>query len=87
MNHVTTVALVLIAIAAGLSLARLLRKGSTADRIVALETLLIVIVSGIAVYSARRGDTAYLDALVVTALLGFVGAASVARYIVKRGAR
>lgn len=87
MIHITTIALVLLAAAAGLCLARLLRKGSTADRIVALDTLLIVIVSGIAVYSARRGDTVYLDALVVTALLGFIGAATVARYIDQRGAR
>ena len=85
MALITTVALGLLAIAAGLSLARLVRKGSVADRIVALDTLLVILVSGIAVFSVQRGDDVYLDVLVVTALLGFVGTATVARYIDKPG--
>ncbi|MDK1010743.1 MAG: monovalent cation/H+ antiporter complex subunit F [Actinomycetota bacterium] len=87
MALITTIALGLLATAAGLCLARLVRKGSVADRIVALDTLLVILVSGIAVFSVRRGDDVYLDVLVVTALLGFVGTATVAQYIDKRGTR
>lgn len=87
MELITTVALSILAIAAGLCLARLVREGSVADRIVALDTLLVIVVSGIAVFSVRRGDGVYLDVLVVTALLGFVGTATVARLIHRWGTR
>jgi multicomponent Na+:H+ antiporter subunit F len=47
---------------------------------------LVVLVSGIAVQAARTGDGTYLDVLVVTALLGFLGTVTVARFIERRGA-
>lgn len=87
MELVTIVALALLVIAGGLCLIRIVRRGSPADRIVALDTLLVIVVSGIAVFSVRRGDGVYLDVLVVTAILGFVGTAAVARYIEERGSQ
>lgn len=82
----TNIALTLLAGAATLCVVRLVRPGSLADRIVALDALLVVIVSGIAVHTARTGDGTYLDVLVVAALLGFVGTVTVARFIERRGA-
>ncbi len=66
---------------------RMLRGSSFPDRAVALDTLLVVVVCGIAVDAARTGDGSYLDVLVVAALLGFTGTALVARFIERRGAR
>ena len=86
MTVVTTIALVGLSVAGVLCLARLLRPGSLPDRIVALDTLLVVIVSGIAVHAARAGEGLYLDVLVVAALLGFVSTVTVARFIERRGA-
>ncbi len=86
MRTVTTVALAAIALSAFLCMVRLVRGPSLADRIVALDALLVVIVSGIAVDAARTGDGTYLDVLVVAALLGFVGTVNVARFIERRGA-
>lgn len=83
---VSTIALVGLALSAVLCVVRLLRTGSLADRIVALDSLLIVVVSGIAVQAARTGDGTYLDVLVVAALLGFLGTITVARFIERRGA-
>ena len=80
------VALGLLCVAAALCVARLLRGGSIADRIVALDLLLVVVVSAIAVNSARTRDGTYLDVLVVAALLGFIGTITVARFIERRGA-
>lgn len=82
----TNIAMTLLAGAAALCLVRLVRPGSLADRIVALDALLVVIVSGIAVQAARTGSGTYLDVLVVAALLGFVGTVTVARFIERRGA-
>ncbi len=67
-------------------LVRLLRPGSLADRIVALDMLLVVVVSGLAVQAARTGDGTYLDVMVVAAVLGFSSTALVARFIERRGA-
>ncbi|MDQ4070608.1 MAG: monovalent cation/H+ antiporter complex subunit F [Actinomycetota bacterium] len=85
MTTVTTIAFVGVALFGLLCLVRLMRGPSLADRIVALDALLIVIVSGIAVGAARTGEGTYLDVLVVAALLGFVGTVNVARFIERRG--
>jgi multicomponent Na+:H+ antiporter subunit F len=82
-----TISLTLLSVAALAALARLLRGGSVAERIVALDTLLVIVVSGLAVQAARTGEDTYLDAMVVAALLGFTGTSLVATYIERRGAR
>lgn len=84
MTVVTTVAFTVLALAGALTVARLLRAGSLPDRVVALDLLLVLVVSGIAVDTVRTGRGVYLDALVVTALLGFVGTVMVARYLERR---
>jgi len=86
MMTVTDATLGLLAVAATLCVVRLLRGRSLPDRVVALDTILVVVVSGIAVFSAGRGHGIFLDVLVVAALLGFTGTALVARFIERRGA-
>lgn len=87
MTTLTFVVLGLLLVAAGLCVLRLLRAGSLPDRIVALDTLLVVVVCGVAVDAVRTGSGEYLDVLVVVALLGFTGTALVARFVERRGAR
>ena len=86
METVTSVAFAGLAVSGALCGARLVRGRSLADRIVALDSLLVVIVSGIAVHAARTGDGTYLDVLVVAALLGFISTLTVARFIEGKGA-
>lgn len=78
-------ALGLLAIAGLLCLVRLVRGPSLPDRIVALDALLVVVVTAVAADAARTGRGVYLDVVVVTALLGFVGTSIVARFIERRG--
>jgi multisubunit Na+/H+ antiporter MnhF subunit len=82
---VTTVAAVLLSLAALGFVVRALRGPTLADRIVALDGLLTVAVLGIAVYAVRVGSAFALDAMVVVAFVGFVGTSVVARYIERRG--
>ncbi len=77
----------MLGIAGLLCVVRMLRGRSFPDRAVALDTLLVVVVCGIAVNAARTGSGIYLDVLVVAALLGFTGTSLVARFIEHRGAR
>lgn len=75
----------LLGAAALLCLLRLLRGPGLADRIVALDALLLVVVSGLAVQAAVTGEGTYLDVMVVAALLAFTGTSMVANFIERRG--
>lgn len=85
MSLAGNVAFVFLALSGLGCLIHLARGRSTADRIVALDLLLVVVVSAIAVQAARDGSGIFLDVLVVASLLGFVGTVTVARFIERRG--
>jgi multicomponent Na+:H+ antiporter subunit F len=86
MTVVLAICLGMLAVAALLTVLRIVRKGmSLADRLVALDLLLMIIVAGIAVGAVRSDSALFLDVLVVVALLGFVGTITVARFIERRG--
>lgn len=81
----TTVALVLLAVAAVVLVVRILVGPSVADRVVAIDALLVVVISGLAVNAAATGRSAFIDVAVVVGLLGFVGTGVAARFIERRG--
>lgn len=80
----TTAAFGLLGLAALFFLFRVVAGPTLADRIVALDALLLSVVGGLAVHAARTGQSAYLDAMVVAALLAFLGTALVARFVGRR---
>lgn len=86
MTVVTTVCLALLAVSGALYLVRALRPGSLADRIVAVDSLLLTVVAGIAVLTARTDRDDFVTVLVVASLIAFVGTVAVARFIERRGA-
>lgn len=81
------IAVAVLLIAAALCVIRLIRQGSMADRIIAVDTLLVIIVCGLAVVAAANGDGTYLDLLVVASLLGFVGTAMLSGLLRRRRGR
>lgn len=86
MTIVVSACLGILILAGGLALARVVRpRTSVAERIVALDLLLLIVVMGIGVFSIGRDTGAYLDVLVVVSLLGFIGTITVARFIERRG--
>ncbi|WNV76111.1 monovalent cation/H+ antiporter complex subunit F [Geodermatophilus sp. DSM 44513] len=64
-----------------LALVRLARGPSLLDRVVATDTLLVIIAAGLAVHAALVRDPTLVPVLVVVSLLAFVGSVSVARYV------
>jgi multicomponent Na+:H+ antiporter subunit F len=78
------VALAILGVSGMLCLVRLMRGGLVADRIIAFETMVLVMVTGIAVGAVRAGGGVFLDLLVVAALLGFVAIGFVARFIERK---
>lgn len=87
MSAVLGVALAGLAAAGAMMLVRLVRGPTSSDRIVALDTLLLVVVAAVAVQVAVSGDRYYSGVLVVVSLLAFTGTVVVARFLEKRGAR
>lgn len=85
MTLVGTICFVGLSLSALLCLVRLVRGPSVPDRIVALDALLYVVVSGIAVGAAMTQDGSFLAVLLAVALLGFVGTVTVARFVERRG--
>lgn len=83
----TNVAFVMLGLAAALTLVRLLRGPSLADRMVALDALLFTGAGAIGVYVVRTGITVFAPVIVVIALVAFVGTAVVARSIEGDGSR
>jgi multisubunit Na+/H+ antiporter MnhF subunit len=76
------VALALAAVGFGF---RMLRGPSLADRMIALDGLLVVGVSCIVLSAMRTGTGAFLPVAVVVTLVGFIGTAVVARFIEGQG--
>ena len=65
--------------------ARLLWGPTLADRVVALDVVLISLMGAIAVYAADSGSTVYLDLLVVIAIVGFTATVAASRFIEHEG--
>ncbi|NHC46971.1 monovalent cation/H+ antiporter complex subunit F [Motilibacter aurantiacus] len=81
MTVVGALAGVLLGAAALLVCVRLSIGPSVLDRLVSMDVLLSVTACGIGVYAAVTRDSTVVPVLVVVSLLGFVGSASVARFI------
>lgn len=63
---------------------RLIRGPSLADRMLALDLVLVLVGSMAAVEAARQGTEYLVPVLVVLTLVAFIGTVIVARYIERR---
>ena len=81
LDVVSVTAYALLGGGALLALVRLALGPSLLDRVVATDTLLVIISAGLAVYAALERDPTVVPVLVVVALLAFVGSVSIARYV------
>ncbi len=70
----------MLSAAALLALARIARGPSSLDRVVALDVLLSCLIAGIGLEAAYHRQGLTLPVLAVLALLGFLGAVTVARF-------
>ena len=81
MTVVALLALGLLGSAAAIVLVRLFRGPSNLDRIIAAEILLVIVIAGVALESARQRTTTYLPLLMILGLVGFVGGVAVTRFL------
>jgi multicomponent Na+:H+ antiporter subunit F len=85
MTVVIALSFMLVGLGAIATLVRLLLGPTLADRVVATDLLLTLLMGAAAVESARTGEQVYLVIMVLIAVVGFLGTASVARYMERRG--
>ncbi|MGW5241919.1 monovalent cation/H+ antiporter complex subunit F [Monashia sp. NPDC004114] len=80
-TSVVIAALALLGAAAVIVLVRLYRGPSNLDRIIAAEILLVIVIAGVALESARQHTSTYLPLLMILGLVGFVGGVAVTRFL------
>lgn len=81
MSIVFGTALVLLAMAAFLITIRLARGPTIADRVVAVDSLLLVLLISLGVLAAATGESRYIVLMIVLSLIGFVATTASARFL------
>ncbi|NDU74360.1 sodium:proton antiporter [Actinomadura sp. DSM 109109] len=84
MTVVYAVTMALLGSAILMTAARLVRGPTSFDRIMSVDVLAVLLVSGIAVHSAVWGEPALSTILVAVVLLGFTGSVTAARLAARR---
>lgn len=83
LDWASMIALVLLALALLLSVVRIVRGPTVADRVLALDLLAVLAMGFVGALAVRTGLMLYLDIAVALALLGFLATVALARYILK----
>jgi multicomponent Na+:H+ antiporter subunit F len=73
--------LIVLTIGMVLSVYRIVRGPESADRIVALDLLSILVTALIVLYAIYSGQTAFMDVAIAYALVAFLGTVAFARYL------
>jgi multicomponent Na+:H+ antiporter subunit F len=74
-----------VVLAMGLATLRLLRGPTLADRVMALDVLVIAAVGGVALMAWQTGRAVFLDVAVAVAMVTFISAVALAWYLERRG--
>ena len=81
---VVTIAYLGLLVGAAAAVYRLVIGPTLADRVIALDLLLVALMTGIVVDAAHRDSTTWLNLLVVIAIVGFTATVAVSRFMEQR---
>lgn len=81
------IAFILVMAGVILAMIRLIKGPSLPDRVVALDTMTVLIVAFCGLYTLESGTTAFLDVAVVLALIGFLATVALARFVERKTRR
>lgn len=84
MNWSLDAAFVMVMLAIALAFVRLALGPTLHDRVVALDMMTVLIVAFCALYAIRADDPAFLDVVIVLALVGFLATVALARFAERR---
>ncbi len=80
---ITNICLAVLAASVAACLWRVVRGPTLADRALALDTMAVNLLAMIALFCIRYNTTAYFDAALVIAVIGFLGTTALAKFILK----
>jgi multicomponent K+:H+ antiporter subunit F len=83
LNHAIWIASALIGAALLLNLYRLLRGPDLPDRIIALDTAYINALALLVLFGIQQNSRAYFEIALLMAMVGFVGTAMLAKYLLR----
>jgi multicomponent K+:H+ antiporter subunit F len=83
LNLAVETGFVLIGLAMALNLWRLVRGPDATDRILALDTLTINAIALLVLFGIHAGSSAYFEAALILAVMGFVGTAALCKYLLR----
>ncbi|GIK25751.1 MAG: monovalent cation/H+ antiporter subunit F [Betaproteobacteria bacterium] len=83
LNFAIETGFVLIGLAMTLNLWRLMRGPDATDRILALDTMTINAIALLVLFGVRAGSSAYFEAALILAVMGFVGTVALAKYLLR----
>jgi len=87
MNAVVTISQIALGLGALVALVRAIKGPSLADRIIAVDLILLLTAGGFAMEAARGGTQLFWPLVTVVALVAFTGTVFVARFIEWRDTR
>ena len=87
LNLAVQTGFVMVMLGVVLAMLRLVRGPSLPDRVVALDTMTVLIVAFCGLFAIDSGVAAFLDVAVVLALVGFLATVALARFIERKRAR
>lgn len=82
-NFAGLAALAMLLIGMILTLWRLARGPTAADRVIALDLLSVLVVAFLVTVSIHARETSYLDVAIAYACIAFLGTVALARYIMR----
>jgi multisubunit Na+/H+ antiporter MnhF subunit len=77
----STIALLMLVAAMALCFLRLIQGPHLGDRIVAGDTIALILINMVAVLGIRADTRLYADVSAVVAILGFIGTVAASRYL------
>ena len=80
-----SIALAMLAVAAGLTFIRLVKGPTLPDRVIAIDLIGVLLVCLLVLMAGVTAHQAFLDVAMVVALISFVGTVAYARYIEREG--
>ena len=86
LHYAAEIALGLLSVALLLTIVRLVRGPTLADRILALDLITTLAIGYIATIAVLTGFTLYIDIAIALGLLGFLSTLALVRYLLSRAA-
>lgn len=78
-----TLSKILLSLAMGIAVLRILQGPSAQDRVTGLDTLYVNAMLLLLTFGIASGNTLYFEAALIIALLGFVGTVALAKFLLR----